>query len=93
MKIYVQFLQVHNGNLCEICGTDGVFILDGRNKRLTHIEAIMKRIYKLRILKICGYRVYRGTRFDDGNELIKEWVRSGTLYTSGNKYKEATNNW
>jgi len=82
MKAYVQFLTVNNKILMEAMGSDGVFILDGRNSLRTMIIGIMKRMNKLRHVRsdFIGYRIYKSERFDNKN-LCKEWILSGTKYT------------
>ena len=81
--IYVQFLTTDtNGKLSEALGSDGVFILDGRNKlKVMEIDAI-ERLHKLRNVQphYIGYKIYKGQRIADGNTVLCEWVRSGAKY-------------
>lgn len=81
MKYYAQFMQVnHNRKLMETCGSDGVFILDGRNTPSTMVVDIMIRMHQLKKIKTFdGYRIYKGSRFGQG-VMVKEWIRSGCIY-------------
>jgi len=49
MKYYVQFYKVSDttsNSKTEVLGSDGVFILDGRNKLLTMIADAKRRIHQ-----------------------------------------------
>jgi len=83
MKAYVQFLTVNDNILMEAMGSDGVFILDARNKLQTMKIDSMLRIHRLRKVRpdFIGYRIYKSERFDNKN-LQYEWILSGTKYTS-----------
>ena len=87
MKCHLQFLQVIDDELHEILGSDGVFILDGRNKLRTMKCDAQERIHKLRnVQKIDGYRIMRGSRF--GNSVcVYEWIRSGCLQEHNNRHE------
>lgn len=62
MKYYVQFLQVRNEKIYEILGSEGVFILDGRNNLLTmKVDAIERALLLKNIHKISGWRIMKGT--------------------------------
>jgi len=51
MKFYVQFYTRNlKDHIVELCGSDGVFILDGRNKLSTMIQDAKERIFKLRFI-------------------------------------------
>jgi len=62
----------------DLCGSDCMFILDGRNNLNTMKADCQERIHKLRYVQpnICAYKIYRGERLDKGH-LIYEWARSG----------------
>jgi hypothetical protein len=68
MKYHVQFLEqsiVDNGLLVEALGSDGVFILDGRNTLETMKEDAMDRLRALRkVRKFVGFVIKEGNRFD-----------------------------
>ena len=87
MKYHLQFLQVIDEELHEILGSDGVFILDGRNNRRTMICDAQERIHKLRnVQRIDGYRIMKGDRFS--NAVCEyEWVRSGCLQEHNNRHE------
>ena len=78
MKYYVHFLT-ENPFTQEIetgLGSDAIYILDGRTRLDTMINDAYERQYKLRKVKpfFCGFRVYRGTRFDDNNTCLYEKI-------------------
>ena len=79
MKYYTQFLELQDKKLVESIGSDSVFILDGRNNLQTMNIDSMLRMHKLRHVHnyYVGYRIYKGTRFSDNNEIMKEWICSG----------------
>lgn len=66
MKAHIQFLTTNlNGETVEQLGSDGVYILDGRNKLQTMIQDGYNRAYMLRkIHTFKGFKVKRVTRFD-----------------------------
>lgn len=77
MKYFIQFLHVRDNKLYENLGSDGVFILDGRNNLQTMKCDAQARIHTLRnIAKIDGYRIMQGNKFSNATQLY-EWVRSG----------------
>lgn len=87
MKYYLQFYHVIENELQEICGSDGVFILDGRNSLRTMKCDAQERIYKLRnVQKIAGYAIMKGERFTNSVCLYK-WVRSGCLSEHHNRHE------
>lgn len=77
MKAYAQFLTTDlSGKIVEALGSDGVFILDGRNNLETMNNDATERMNKLRKVQphYIGYRIYRGERIADGNKLIAEVI-------------------
>lgn len=77
MKFYVQFTEVKDNKIIEKIGSDGVFILDGRNNLRTMKCDAIERAYRLRnVQNIDGYKIMRGTRFDN-SVCVYEWLRSG----------------
>ena len=79
MKYYVQYTQVRNNKVYEILGSDGVFILDGRNNLRTMICDAMIRMNKLRrVMSPDGYKIMKGERFDK-SKCVYEWLRSGSI--------------
>ena len=77
MKYFVQFLHVRDNELHENIGSDGVFILDGRNTLNTMKCDAQERLFRLRnVSKIDGYRIMKGERFTNA-EQVYEWVRFG----------------
>jgi len=79
MKYYVQFTHVENNKMVDNLGSDGVFILDGRNTLRTMICDVMVRTDQLRkVANIDGYRIIKADRFTDEGTVIYEWVRSGS---------------
>lgn len=82
MKVYAQFLTKDlSGYLVEALGSDGVFILDGRNNVDTWKIDAMMRMHKLRNVQpdFIGYRIYKASRLGEGT-LVYEWITSGTYY-------------
>lgn len=79
MKYYVQFLQLNaKKELSEALGSDGVFILDGRNNLLTMTcDAIMRYHHMSKIHpEYCGWEIKKGDRFSN-SVTIKKWIHSG----------------
>ena len=79
MKVYVQFLTTDtSGDLCESVGSDGVFILDGRNTLETWKADAEERIHRLRFVQtnIVGYRIMKGDRIGD-SKMVFEFVQTG----------------
>jgi hypothetical protein len=68
MKYYAQFYR-HSydttSSKTEIIGSNGVYILDGRNKLLTMIEDARKRISQMKGVHsdIVAFTIHRGERF------------------------------
>ena len=78
MKYYVQFTHVRDNKMVDNLGSDGVFILDGRNTLRTMICDIMVRTDQLRkVANIDGYKIIKADRFTDEGTVIYEWIRSG----------------
>ncbi|MHC4270614.1 MAG: hypothetical protein ACYSTS_19460 [Planctomycetota bacterium] len=74
MRYYVQFLQKNlSNNIAEACGSDGVFILDGRNCLNTMIIDAHERMKKLKKVQpyYIGFRIMKGSRFDNST-MIRE---------------------
>ena len=77
MKVHVAFLQKNLANeISEICGSDGVFILDGRNNLPTWIEDSKVRINQLKYVKpnIIGFRIKLGDRFSNSKAIYEEMM-------------------
>ncbi len=52
MKYFVQFKTTDlAGNLIDAAGSDGIFVLDGRNDLGTMVQDVYDRIEKLRFVK------------------------------------------
>lgn len=69
MKFYIQFynngIGSEKGTYQRALGSDGVFILDGRNTKFNMIRDGTRRAYQLRkIKKFVAFRVMQGDRFD-----------------------------
>jgi len=80
MKYYVQFTHVRDNKMVDNLGSDGVFILDGRNTLRTMICDIMVRTDQLRkVANIDGYKIIKADRFTDEGTVIYEWIRSGAI--------------
>lgn len=73
MKAYVQFYKTKGswskengfqylpGEHVEACGSDGVFILDGRNSLETQIQDAKDRMFKLRnVQNFSGFAIMKG---------------------------------
>ena len=78
MRYYVQFLQLNTKGIIDTAlGSDGVFILDGRNSLSIMVDDAFNRMYKLRLIHphYIGFRIYKGTRFDDSNPIVYEYVK------------------
>ena len=68
--IYTQFFEENTkGEVWTALGSDGVFILDGRNKLPTLIKDSEERWRKLSNLhpEYIGFKILRGDRLDDRN--------------------------
>ena len=77
MKYYVQFLKVNGINeIDEMLGSDGVFILDGRNNMNTMINDSKKRINQLKNVQsgIVGFKIHKGERFSNSKCLYRQLI-------------------
>ena len=67
MKFHVQFLDtsiVDKNMVVEACGSDAVFILDGRNPLSTMIADAQTQMHRLRnVHKYVGFVIKQGSRF------------------------------
>lgn len=74
MKAFVQFLDKDlSGKIGDACGSDGVFILDGRNNFDTMINDAYERIKQLRkIHTFAGFEIRKGTRLENYKTMYKE---------------------
>ena len=75
MTHYIQFKDKDlKGNVVDAIGTDGVFILDGRNGLNTMFQDGMKRMLQLRrVHKYVGFVVMKGSRFDNSKEIMRSY--------------------
>lgn len=55
-----------------MCGTDGVFILDGRNNIDTMILDAFRRMQKMRTIHtdICGFKIIKAQRLSDTGTIL-----------------------
>lgn len=79
MKNYVQFLEkkmvfspieglTETDECSDALGSDGVFILDGRNSLNVMIDDARKRLEQMNNIKsFVGFKIMKGSRFDDSN--------------------------
>lgn len=84
---YVQFYQKSTGYIAgsipprfsdanikpiEMCGSDGVYILDGRNNLDNMILDAEKRLEKMRMIHtyIIGYKIIKAQRFSDTGTVL-----------------------
>lgn len=74
MKAFIQFLTTNlEGEIVDQLGSDGVFILDGRNNLQNMINDGYTRDYELRkIYAFKGFKVKIGTRFDNAKTIHTE---------------------
>ena len=87
MKVYVQFYHMSTGYVegsippcfseinkkpIELCGSDGVFVLDGRNNIETMKEDAQQRLQKLNNFgkQITGYKIIRANSFLDNGKVV-----------------------
>jgi len=72
MKWYVQFFSHKmDGSLGEACGSDSVFILDGRNKLQVMIQDAKKRIEFLRnVARFEYFEIRRCYRISDQSQTV-----------------------
>jgi len=81
MEYYTQFTSVRENKIVDNMGSDGVFILDGRNNLQTMKCDSMVQAHRLRkVSNIDGYKIIRSRRFtDEPRAIIYEWTRSGAI--------------
>jgi len=75
MKYYTQFYtKCLSGKEIECLGSDGVFILDGRNNLSTMINDSIKRINQLKnvVPYITGFSIEKGNRFSNSVTIYKQ---------------------
>jgi hypothetical protein len=71
--IYTQFLELNeNGKLQAALGSDGVYILDGRNTIETMHKDAMKRFHKMKKFhkNYVGFKIQKSSRLDDDPEIL-----------------------
>jgi hypothetical protein len=76
MKIFVQFLTLNTkGEVDDLLGSDGVFILDGRNNLNTWIKDAHNRIKQLKNVQpeIVGFKIIKSTIPSFIGPVINEW--------------------
>ncbi len=79
MKYHVQFLNLDlKGEVQDALGSDGVFILDGRNSLSTMEVDANKQFHRMNkhLHTYCGWEIRKGTRFDNAVP-VKRWMLSG----------------
>lgn len=86
MKYYAQFLTLSSGQKfnegkmitvekfpVDALGSDGVFILDGRNSLNTMKTDAKKRIEQLKNVRtFVGFKIMKGERFTNSKEVYKQ---------------------
>ena len=73
MKNYVQFQHLVNGKIVDGCGSDSVFILDGRNNLSTMIQDAEQRRDRLKLAKgYIAFKIMQGSRFSDNNKIVHQ---------------------
>lgn len=89
MKAYVQFLTLDTKNgVCDLLGSDGVFILDGRNKVRTWIEDAHIQRDRLKNVQpdIVGYKIILASDFRSKGTCVHEkWNQGKIEYIRRNK--------
>jgi len=81
MKYYVQFTHIRNNEIVDNLGSNGVFILDGRNTIETmQCDALLRMNELRKVANIDGYKIVRARRFTDKGTIIYQWIRSGARY-------------
>ena len=79
MKVYVQFLTLDTqGEVCDLLGTDGVFVLDGRFKLRTWIFDALAQIERLKNVQpdIVGYKIVMADSFRNDGNCIHKWTNN-----------------
>jgi hypothetical protein len=77
MKVYVQFLTkaLDGKEIIDLLGSEGVFILDGRNSLATWKADATERAYRMRKVHptIVGWKIIVNDRFtDDPDKVVYE---------------------
>ena len=74
---YTQFIQFDKeGNIVESLGSDGIFMLDGRNKLETMIDDSKDRFTRMTKNihpEYIGFRIMKGPRLDN-SRCIHQWI-------------------
>ena len=87
MKVYVQFYHASTGYIegsipprfsesnkkpIELCGSDGVFVLDGRKNIATMKDDANDRVQKINKFgkQITGYKIVRANSFLDSGKVV-----------------------
>ena len=75
MKYYAEYFG-ENGE--PQCGSDSVFILDGRNRLETMIDDAHERMHRLRFVKpwYASFRIMQGSRFSDSNRVVYDSAKT-----------------
>ena len=77
MKYYTQFLVKYtpDGKIQELLGSDGVFILDGRNSLGMMCKDSIAWADKLKNVQpnIVGFKIMKGRRFTESQE-VHRWI-------------------
>ena len=82
MKYYVQFTHANDARtrMRDAVGSDGVFILDGRNNLETFKVDAQQQMHRLRkVASFDGYKIIKAESFLDKENLIYAWIRAGAL--------------
>ncbi len=82
MRVYVQFLTLDTKNeVCDLLGTDGVHVLDGRKKVRTWIEDahIQKKRLKNVQPRIVGYKIILASDFKSKGTCVHKGLNEGKI--------------
>ena len=79
MEYYVQYTVVKDGKTVVDClGNGSIFKLDGRRTLKNMIRDSMMHEFKIKNLKIDGYKIIKGDIGNKNNQvLLYTWLRSG----------------
>ena len=58
------------GEVRSACGSDAVYILDGRKSLMSHIWDSQERMEKLKYHNYIGFYILKGNRFDNSNIVL-----------------------
>lgn len=81
---YTQYLKYNlNNEISDALGSDGVFILDGRNRLGVMIQDSLKQMDSLSIVQphFIGFRIIKNGRFIDScdpinkSKIVYEWIK------------------